>query len=388
MKEVAIWDSIFSTVLVKVLLILLAAFFFFVSVDLVITALSVSLTFINDNLLSSSLSPFVGLFFGLLVTAIIQSSSTTSTMVVALVASGTLSLQEAIPIIMGANVGTTLTSTIVSLSFISNKRAFRRGVAVGVIHDFYNVILVLILFPLEYYYEFLSGLSIYFTELFFGDGFLEISMLPNIVLGSGLMNQFVIWVNNSALILIISFIVLFTSIKLITWVINKTIIGGVKNKLESFVFGQPIRSFSWGVLLTAIIQSSSVTTSVLVPLAATGKIKLKDAFTFIIGANVGTTLTALIASGFRTEAAATIAVAHLIFNVTGVIIFMTLPILRELMVHFVRKVSYGIAKFRLIGLVYIVLVFFILPFLLISLSRKMEASDVSLQERVVWEQLK
>ncbi|WP_339610037.1 Na/Pi symporter, partial [uncultured Roseivirga sp.] len=173
MKGVTFEDSIFSTMIAKVALIVLAVLFFFVSIDLVITALSGSLNFINENLLSTALNPFVGLFLGLLVTAIIQSSSTTSTMVVALVASGTLSLEEAVPIIMGANVGTTLTSTIVALGFISNKRAFRRAVAVGTIHDFYNIILVLILFPLEHYYGFLSGISFYFSELLYGSGVSE-----------------------------------------------------------------------------------------------------------------------------------------------------------------------------------------------------------------------
>tara|TARA_A100000171_G_scaffold296_1_gene467 strand:- start:3015 stop:4223 length:1209 start_codon:yes stop_codon:yes gene_type:complete len=372
MKEVTFEESVFSSIVAKVTLIILAVLFFLVSIDLVITALSGSLNFINENLLSNALNPFVGLFLGLLVTAIIQSSSTTSTMVVALVASGTLSLEEAVPIIMGANVGTTLTSTIVALGFISNKRAFRRAVAVGTIHDFYNIILVLILFPLEHYYGFLSGVSFYFSELLYGSGISEALPHTDNVLGSGLTNQFVLWVNNSVLILIISFGFLFASIKLLTWIIKKTIIGESKNRLQSFVFGKPIQSFSWGVLLTAAIQSSSVTTSILVPLAAADKIKLRNAFTFIIGANVGTTLTALIAAGFRSEAAATIAIAHLLFNLTGVIIFMSLPILRKLLVHFVKEFSYAIAKYRIIGLAYIIVMFFLLPFLLISLNRNMD----------------
>ncbi len=372
MKEVTFEESVFSSIVAKVTLIILAVLFFLVSIDLVITALSGSLNFINENLLSNALNPFVGLFLGLLVTAIIQSSSTTSTMVVALVASGTLSLEEAVPIIMGANVGTTLTSTIVALGFISNKRAFRRAVAVGTIHDFYNIILVLILFPLEHYYGFLSGVSFYFSELLYGSGISEALPHTDNVLGSGLTNQFVLWVNNSVLILIISFGFLFVSIKLLTWIIKKTIIGESKNRLQSFVFGKPIQSFSWGVLLTAAIQSSSVTTSILVPLAAADKIKLRNAFTFIIGANVGTTLTALIAAGFRSEAAATIAIAHLLFNLTGVVIFMSLPILRKLLVHFVKEFSYAIAKYRVIGLAYIIIMFFLLPFLLISLNRNLD----------------
>ncbi|WP_323757589.1 Na/Pi symporter [Roseivirga sp.] len=384
MKGVTFEDSIFSTIVAKVTLIILAVLFFLMSIDLVITALSGSLNFINENLLSNALNPFVGLFLGLLVTAIIQSSSTTSTMVVALVASGTLSLGEAVPIIMGANIGTTLTSTIVALGFISNKRAFRRAVAVGTIHDFYNIILVLILFPLEYYYGVLSRVSFYFSELLYGKSVSESSAFTDTVLGSGLTNQFVLWVNNSVLILIISFALLFASIKLLTWIIKRTIIGESESRLQSFVFGKPIKSFSWGVLLTAAIQSSSVTTSILVPLAAADKIKLNNAFTFIIGANVGTTLTALIAAGFRSEAAATIAIAHLLFNLTGAVIFMSLPVFRKLLVHFVKEFSYAVARYRLIGLTYIIVTFFLLPFLLISLNKNVKPEARVMPKAIIY----
>lgn len=369
MKEITSDEGVFSSVFTKVILIILAILFFFLSIDLVISALANSLTFINKNLLSNVLNPFVGLFLGLLITAIIQSSSTTTTMVVALVASGTLSLEEAVPIIMGANVGTTLTSTIVALSFLSNKRAFRRAVAVGTIHDFYNIALVLLLFPLEYYYGFLSSISFQLSEWFFTGDLTTNTEHGDLVLGSGITGMIVEWVNNSVIILILSFTCLFGSIKLLTWIIKQTIIGESKSRLQSFVFGKPFKSFSWGVLLTAAIQSSSVTTSILVPLAATDKIKLRNAFTFIIGANVGTTLTALVAAGFRSEAAVTIAIAHLLFNLTGVIIFMSLPVLRKLFVNFVMEFSYSVAKYRVIGLAYIIVTFFLLPFLLISLNR-------------------
>lgn len=370
MKGLTSENSSFSSVFLKVVLIALAILLFLFSIDLVISALSNAVGFINQNLLSSALDPFVGLFLGLLVTAIIQSSSTTTTMVVALVASGTISLQEAVPVIMGANIGTTLTSTIVALGFISNKRTFRRAVAVGTMHDFYNIILVIILFPLEYRYGVLSNASIFFCDLIFGNELPANHKLIEGGLNNGLSHSVMTWIDNSVLTLCISLLLLFVSIKLLTQIIKKTIIGESKSKLSSFVFDKPFKSFSWGVLLTAAIQSSSVTTSILVPLAATDKIKVKSAFPFIIGANLGTTLTALIAAGFRSEAAATIAIAHLLFNMSGALLFMFIPVLRQSMMDLVKRFSFAVAKFRIIGLTYIIVMFFLLPFLLISLGKR------------------
>ncbi|MDX1628323.1 MAG: Na/Pi symporter, partial [Fulvivirga sp.] len=76
---------------------------------------------VAQSILFATSNPFVGLFIGLLITALIQSSSTSTSMIVAVVASGSITLADAVPMIMGANIGTTLTSTIVSLGFMNKK---------------------------------------------------------------------------------------------------------------------------------------------------------------------------------------------------------------------------------------------------------------------------
>ncbi|MEJ2004323.1 MAG: Na/Pi symporter, partial [Cyclobacteriaceae bacterium] len=105
---------------------------------------------VAESIITATSNPFIGLFIGLLVTALIQSSSTTTSMIVALVASGSITLANAVPMIMGANIGTTLTSTIVSLGYIAKREEFKRAIAAGTVHDFFNILTVLILFPLEY----------------------------------------------------------------------------------------------------------------------------------------------------------------------------------------------------------------------------------------------
>jgi sodium-dependent phosphate cotransporter len=94
-------------------------------------------------------NPWVGLSVGVLGTVLIQSSTTTTAIAVAAVGSGALPIRGAIPIILGANVGTTVTTTLVALTFISSRTEFRRALAASTIHDFYNLLALLIFFPLE-----------------------------------------------------------------------------------------------------------------------------------------------------------------------------------------------------------------------------------------------
>lgn len=363
-------------------IILTLAFFLF-SIKLMVTSLGGFAISFQENILSSSLDPFIGLFIGLLVTAIIQSSSTTSTMVVAMVATGNLTIQEAIPVIMGANIGTTLTSTIVALGFISDRKAFRKAVSAGIIHDFYNIVLVLILFPLEYYYGFLSGISIKLQQLIFGSRTISSEESWKWSLDFGITDGIAGLIQNKVVLMLLSFVLLFASIKMLTVFIQKTVIGDSKNKLRKYVFQKPIKSFGWGVLITSAIQSSSVSTSLLVPLVATRKVRLTNAFPFIIGANLGTTLTALIAASFSSETAMSIAIAHLLFNLSGALLFMLSARLRTVFVSFIGKISSILTRKRLLGLAYVIITFFLLPFLLISIHNAITGKEEPVQKEVV-----
>jgi sodium-dependent phosphate cotransporter len=196
----------------------------------------------------------------------------------------------------------------------------------------------------------------------------------------GVSEQIVGLINNNVISLILCFVLLFVSIKLLTNVIKKTVIGDSKNRLRSFVFNKPFKSFGWGVLITSAIQSSSVSTSLLVPLVATEKIRLKNAFPFIIGANLGTTITALIAASFNSEIAMSIALAHLIFNLFGAILFMSTSFLRSAFVSFIKKFSIVLTRKRVVGLAYIVITFFLLPFLLISIHKTIVKKEEAIKQ--------
>ena len=124
-------------------------YLFLVSVKLLGTGFKMFGGGFAEQLISTTSNPLVGLFIGILATSLVQSSSTTTSTVVGFVASGILTIENAIPIIMGANIGTTVTSTIVSMGHVTRREEFRRAMAAATVHDFFNILTVVVLFPLE-----------------------------------------------------------------------------------------------------------------------------------------------------------------------------------------------------------------------------------------------
>ncbi len=352
--------------------IIIAIMGFFVAIQLI----GISFQAIGNDLAGSLnmafANPGIGLLIGLLGTTILQSSSTTTSMAVAAVAAGTISLEHAIPVVMGANVGTTLTSTIVSMSYITKKTEFRKAVSAGTVHDIFNVLTCVLLFPLELKFGLLSKLSHALSAPLAASstnptdgGLFSFELLDKV--GLILLDWF-----GGYVILIFSIALLFTTVKIISNILYKRLIGEAKIKFENIAFQNTFKSFGWGFLLTSIIQSSSLTTSLIVPLVATGKVKIRRAFEFVVGANIGTTITALLAAMFKSEAAISLAVAHFLFNLAGMIIFLGIPFLRRVPVLLSERLGKIALKYKITGFAYIVVVFFLLPFTLIYFSQKTE----------------
>jgi len=344
---------------------------FLISIDLLVSSLAYISKDTVESILEITANPFVSLFIGLLITALIQSSSTTTSMIVAMVASGSLDLHSAIPIIMGANIGTTLTGNIVSLSFITKKKKFRRAFSTAAIHNFFNILVTMVLFPLQYYYNILGIISEKISIfLSFRSTFESDILFSEANLGKLMISEFVLeFIGNPIIGLVVSVLLLFVSIKLLTKVIYRTFIGTTRLKFENLIFNNTFNSFGWGTALTAAIQSSSITTSIVVPLVATGKIKFKHVYPFIVGANIGTTITALLAALFKSPEAISIAVAHLLFNLIGGIIFLFLPFVNRLPVVIAKILGDICLKHRIISLIYIIITFFLLPFAFIYMTK-------------------
>lgn len=377
------WDTIRKTLYVIGTLVL-----FLFALDLMISSLQHLGTVAAETIIVATSNPFTALFIGLLITAMIQSSSTTTAMTVALVASGSITLESAIPIIMGANIGTTITSTIVSLGFINKKKEFRRAVAAGTYHDFFNILTVVILFPLEYYYGFLSYLSELIAHQFFKPSAGEATnQVRHLWSGFNPIIDFLTTnISNGFILVILSFSILFVSIILFRRLLTNILLVKTPDRFSRFFFKNKFKSFIWGFITTGAIRSSTVTTSLVVPLVAQKIVSLRKAAPFILGANIGTTITAFIAATLNsnTSSAISLALAHLLINVIGFLIFFPIPVLREIPIKLANELGKLTLRYRLAGFVYILCMFFFIPFSLIYLNRSaMQVLDAQYERHMV-----
>ncbi|MGC3948289.1 MAG: Na/Pi symporter [Chryseolinea sp.] len=355
-----------------VVYIVLAFILFLFALDLMTSSLQHLKRNVSETILLATSNPFTGLFIGLVITAMLQSSSTTTSLVVALVASGALTLESAIPIIMGANIGTTITAAIVSLGFISKKKEFRRAVSAGTYHYFFNLLTAIILFPLEYYYGFLSSVSLWIARLFSTGKASAEDTGARSWSGFSFITKWLIDVFNSPFLLVVLAIgLLFVSILIFRRIISDLLKAKSPEVFSRFFFKSPFKSFSWGLLTTAAIRSSSITTSVVVPIVANKIVSLKQAAPFIMGANVGTTITAFIAAILQsnTTAAVSIAIVHFLFNFIGVLLFMPIPVLRKVPIELAERLGKLTLRYRLAGFVFLLVAFFFLPFSLIYFNQ-------------------
>jgi solute carrier family 34 (sodium-dependent phosphate cotransporter) len=349
---------------------LIAFVLFMFSIDL----LTMSMVRINsqlaEELFQATNNPFVGLFVGLLMTALIQSSSTVTAMIVAVVASGNLTLMQAVPLVMGANIGTTITSTLVAFSFIMKKTEFRKALSAGVLHDIFNILTVIILLPLEIYFGFLTESAVFLTKTFFDQNQnYDVQYTYNILFTRPLTNWVVEFINSPIISLVLAVVLVFVSIKYLSVTVFKTFVSKNYNNLSKYIFKQPYIAFVYGMFFTAAVQSSTVTTSLIVPAVANRKVSLVKVFPFIIGANIGTTITAAIAAIYKTEAAISIAIVHFLFNLFGALFFMPYSGIRNIPVKIATFLGKESVKSRIVGFAYILLTFFLIPFLLIYFNK-------------------
>jgi len=351
---------------------LVFAFVLFVfSIDLLTYSLGSFSNEVTKDIFMATYNPFVGLFIGLLMTALFQSSSMITAMVVAVVASGNLSLTQAVPLIMGANIGTTLTSTLVSFTFIMKRNEFKRALSAGVLHDIFNILTVILLFPLEFYFGFLSRTAGYLTQSFFtADDPAKSEYIYNVLITrpitiwvTQLLDQPIVW-------LIVAILLVFGSIKILSETVYKAFLSTKFKNISEHVFQTPFLTFVYGTLFTAAVQSSTVTTSLVVPAVATRQIKLAKIFPFIIGANIGTTITAVIAAIYKTEAAISIAIVHILINLIGALIFLPFPAVHRFPIRIANFFGRISVNNKYISLAYILMTFFIIPFLLIYFNKK------------------
>jgi sodium-dependent phosphate cotransporter len=333
------------------------------------------------QLIQSNAGPLIGLFIGILATSIIQSSSTTTSLVVGMVAAGTfgddfrIAVAAAVPYIMGANIGTSITNLIVSLGYIVNKNEFRRAFSASIVHDFFNVMSVLILFPMEMAFGLISKSASWLAELLVGsESFafnspIKLITDPAVAWVKELFKQQEI-INYNWLLLIVAFLLLFLSLRYLSKLIRSLVIHKLEAFFDSHIFKTAGRAMLFGVFITILVQSSSITTSLVVPLAGAGILRLEQIFPYTLGANIGTTITALLASLVSgTIAPLAVAFSHLIFNIFGIAIIWPIERVRNIPIITAKWFTEIAIQNKIYPIIYILVVFFIVPLTLIFLVR-------------------
>ncbi len=174
---------------------------------------------------------------------------------------------------------------------------------------------------------------------------------------------------NELLILILALVLLVLSLRGFSIVLRSFLIGKSQAVIDKYVFGHPLRSLFWGIVITSGVQYSSVTASLTVPLVASNRATLQKVFPFLIGANVGTTFTALIAALSQNETALAIAICHVLFNLVGVFIFFPIKHIRNIPVWMAERLGSMSQQNRMVGILYVLIVFFVVPLLFVTLSR-------------------
>jgi sodium-dependent phosphate cotransporter len=333
-------------------------------------------------------NPLVGLFVGILATSIFQSSSFTTSFTVALVATTPLSLHQAIFIIMGANIGTSVTNVGVSFTHIRRSGEFERAYGAAIVHDFFNVLSVLVLCPLEWgvwkatgrgALEWLSGKM----SLAFYSGaptgpkptnFLKQAVNPLVdgavwLLEDGLALSHVV---ANLVLTVLGVVLLFVSLVLITKVLRSLVLRRVERFFDKVLFRNALTAYIVGLGLTFVVQSSSITTSLAVPLVGAGLLTIYQVFPYTLGANLGTTFTALIAS-FATSAdtpeqaavGVALAFSHMLFNIVGAGIWYPL---RRVPIEMARWWARVASTSKVYAVIHIFAFFFVLPAIVILIE--------------------
>lgn len=365
-----------KTVLTRVLkavLLFLFLYFFLVSIELISISFKLFGEGFANHLLTITSNPIIGLFIGIIATSLLQSSSCTTSIVVGMVAAGVIPLRGAIPIVMGANIGTTVTNILVSLAHITRPREFERAFSGAIVHDNFNLLSVIILLPLEIFTHYLERSSTFLANLFSGVGGIKalsplkiiikppVNLLRNLVCNLGLSDTI-----SGIILLIVALVLLFLSLSRLVKLMKSVIIGKIERLIHDYLFAKPLRSMILGMLFTAVVQSSSIVTSLAVPLVGAGILSVEQIFPYTLGSNLGTTITALLAS-LVTQSPVAIATAfvHLLFNFSGIIIWYPL---RKVPISIAKYISKIAAKRRWFAFLYIGILFYGIPLLLISIT--------------------
>lgn len=416
------WGMIF----IAVCILCFFLYFFLVGLDLLGEAAKALTGCVAGGLFKDS-NPIAGLMIGILATVLLQSSSTTTSIIVTMVGSG-LSVQAAIYMIMGANIGTSVTNTIVAMGQLGDGDQLERAFAGATVHDMFNFLSVLILLPIEvitgYLYHLTKAMLPSSTQK--GETWESpIKVITNAITKAVIVaNKNVISdvaegkvtscdeyyptacpggrtykgctkvgiiscnkKNNSCpaffqvgayyhddqvsagVTLFIALCVLIGALIGLVALLQKMLLGMSARVIYKATNVNGYIGMVIGCVITMLVQSSSITTSTLTPLVGLGVIRLEQMFPLTLGANIGTTVTGLLASMVSDSVnSIQVALCHLFFNISGIIIWYPIPFMRQIPLNLARMLGKCTRYWKFFPAVYIGIAFFILPIILLLIS--------------------
>ncbi len=358
---------------VRVLFVVGLLYVFLVGIKALETGIKEFGSDFTDSLFSSVSNPLAGLFVGTLATVLVQSSSVTTATIVGLVGAGSLPLDLAVPMIMGANIGTTVTNTLASLGFLRRTKEFRLAFAGATMHDFFNVCNVAVMLPLELATGFLTKISEWMAEWMtdlgwggFGesDSPIKSAVKAPVKLVDGLLEDFGANSDITGIaILAFGLAMVFFALAYVTRNMRLVMAGRIERSINAVLMkGGGFSAITIGMVMTVMVQSSSITTSVLVPMIAAGVVTLRSAFPITLGANIGTTITALLASlATESPAGLVIGLHHFLFNAVGVAFWYSIPTLRNIPLNLAQRLAALAEVRKSIVIVYVVGAFIVVP---------------------------
>jgi sodium-dependent phosphate cotransporter len=417
-------------------------YFFLLGLDLLGSGAKVLTGCTAGALFGDDTNPIAGLMIGILCTVLLQSSSTTTSIIVSLVGADILYVRPAIYMIMGANIGTSVTNTIVAMGQMGDGDQLERAFAGATVHDMFNFLTVGILLPVEAatgFLYYLTGAMVKNATVSDGSKWVGpvkviVSPLSSLIIkanknvikdvaagtmtcadyyptycagapeNGGAVNYKtcantksysdsrvgLITCDKSSgkcplffadgasaaddkasggVTLVLGLIILIVCLIGLVSILQKMLMGVSTRVIYKATNINGYVGMVIGAGITVVVQSSSITTSVLTPLVGMGVIQLEQMFPLTLGANIGTTVTALMAAMVSDKIEALqVSLAHLFFNITGILIWYPIPFMRRVPLSMARTLGKGTRWWRGLPALYIAVCFFMLPIILLGIS--------------------
>jgi len=443
----ATWSEVFQTccchsavewgwIFLGLCLLCFFLYFFLLGLDLMGNAAKVIGGCTAGALLGDETNPIAALMIGILATVLLQSSSTTTSIIVSLVGSGAIYTKQAIYMIMGANIGTSVTNTIVAMGQMGDGDQLERAFAGATVHDMFNFMSVAILLPVEvitgYLYH-LTKAMVKNAELQDGEKWTgpikkvvgplsakiliaNKSIIEDVAKGGECETYYPVRCEDpdnptkstcktgligcdkatdscpaffqpeasqgddevsGGVCFFLALVILVVCLIGLVTILQKMLLGMSTRIIYKATNINGYLAILVGAGITVLVQSSSITTSTLTPLVGMGVLQLEQMLPLTLGANIGTTVTAILASLVSdTIDALQVALAHLMFNITGILIFYPIPFMRRLPLNAARKLGKATRLWRGFPIVYIIVMFFVIPLALLGLSSLFEQDSV------------